>query len=139
MEQNLTLQEAAERLGVHYMTAYNYVRLGRLPAHQRGRQWYVDRADLDAFMAMGRPGPDDAREKGGTQWGRHRQRLLNRLLAADESGAWAVVEAAIGAGANPRDLYLQLLAPVLEEIGRQWKQGDIDIANEHPATSVAGR
>ena len=29
-ESRLTLQEAADRLGVHYMTAYRYVRTGRL-------------------------------------------------------------------------------------------------------------
>jgi len=29
---DLTLHEAAELLGVHYMTAYRYVRLGLLPA-----------------------------------------------------------------------------------------------------------
>ena len=28
----ITLQEAADRLGVHYMTAYRYVRTGRMPA-----------------------------------------------------------------------------------------------------------
>ena len=31
-EPDLTLQEAADLLGVHYMTAYRYVRTGRLPA-----------------------------------------------------------------------------------------------------------
>ena len=30
----LTLQEAADELGVHYMTAYRYVRLGQLQAHK---------------------------------------------------------------------------------------------------------
>ena len=30
----LSLQEAADRLGVHYMTAYRYVRTGRLRAVQ---------------------------------------------------------------------------------------------------------
>ena len=31
-----TLPEVAEKLGVHYMTAYRYVRTGRLPARTRG-------------------------------------------------------------------------------------------------------
>lgn len=139
MNEKLTLQEAAERLGVHYMTAYNYVRLGRLPAERRGRQWQVDRVDLDAFIAAAGQASEGGRTGGGTQWARHRQRLLNRLLASDEPGSWAVVEAAIGAGADPRDVYLELLAPVLDEIGRQWKKGSIDVSDEHAATSVAGR
>ena len=32
----ITLHEAAARLGVHYMTAYRYVRTGRLPAERDG-------------------------------------------------------------------------------------------------------
>jgi excisionase family DNA binding protein len=38
----LGLREAADRLGVHYMTAYRYVRTGRLPATRIGAQWWVD-------------------------------------------------------------------------------------------------
>ena len=34
--QSLTLPEVAEKLGVHYMTAYRYVRTGRLPAKRSG-------------------------------------------------------------------------------------------------------
>jgi len=47
----LSLNEVAEKLGVHYMTAYRYVRLGILPATQQGRSWVVRSDDLDAFTA----------------------------------------------------------------------------------------
>ena len=43
----LTLHEAAERLGVHYMTVYRRVRLGVLPARKVDGTWWVDPADLD--------------------------------------------------------------------------------------------
>ena len=36
---DLTLNEAAELLGVHYMTAYRYVRLGFLQATKVGGCW----------------------------------------------------------------------------------------------------
>ena len=52
----LTLQEAADELGVHYMTAYRYVRLGMLEATKRGRSWVVHREDLEAFRTS--PAPD---------------------------------------------------------------------------------
>jgi len=32
----MTLQEVADHLGVHYMTAYRYVKLGLLYARSRG-------------------------------------------------------------------------------------------------------
>ena len=37
----VTLHEAAKRLGVHYMTAYRYVRTGRLPAERDGAHWLI--------------------------------------------------------------------------------------------------
>ena len=40
--ETITLTEAAERLGVHYMTAYRYVRTGRLPATKVGSEWRVE-------------------------------------------------------------------------------------------------
>ena len=46
----LNLNEVAEKLDVHYMTAYRYVRLGMLPATQQGRSWVVRSDDLDSFM-----------------------------------------------------------------------------------------
>jgi len=35
----LSLRDAADQLGVHYMTAYRYLRLGTLPAKKVGGVW----------------------------------------------------------------------------------------------------
>jgi len=51
--QPMTLQEAAERLGVHYMTAYRYVRTGKLPAEKVGVHWMVDRTDVGVSASAG--------------------------------------------------------------------------------------
>jgi excisionase family DNA binding protein len=40
-DRQITLREAAKRLNVHYMTAYRYVRTGRLTAHREGGQYQV--------------------------------------------------------------------------------------------------
>ena len=45
----LTLQEVADELGVHYMTAYRYVRLGVMDAAKSGGVWQVQRSALDRF------------------------------------------------------------------------------------------
>ena len=47
----LTLQEAADELGVHYMTAYRYVRLGVMEASKSGGVWQVQRSALEQFRA----------------------------------------------------------------------------------------
>jgi excisionase family DNA binding protein len=136
-EKAITLTEAAERLGVHYMTAYRYVRTGRLAAAKAGHEWQVREDDLVALQrelsgANGRP-------RRGTRRPDHGARLVDRLLQADEPGAWAVVEAALTGGMEPEDLYLQLLAPALNEVGERWARGEITVADEHRASAVVLR
>jgi excisionase family DNA binding protein len=134
--ESLTLAEAAERLGVHYMTAYRYIRTGRLPATRSGRQWQIDPADLaelHSHPTPARPNDHDRRRVD------HASRLESRLLAGDEAGAWAVIETAMGSGATPERVYLDILSPVLESIGERWAQGEVDVADEHQASGVATR
>ena len=58
-EPDLTLQEAADLLGVHYMTAYRYVRTGRLPGTRVGAHWQVQDLYFDVLgPAMRRVGDD---------------------------------------------------------------------------------
>lgn len=136
-DEALTLQDAAARLGVHYMTAYRYVRTGRLPAERVGGQWRVRLRDLAAVAAAGSTGRRPRR--GGANWGRYRERVLDRMLAGDEPGAWAVVEGAVGSGADAVAVHLDVLAPALREVGARWERGELDVADEHRATAVAQR
>lgn len=132
MARTLSLQQAAELLGVHYMTVYRYVRLGRLPARKQGSVWRVDEADLAALRGLGPPPPIPT----PAAW---EHRLEARLLAGDERGAWALVEAAMASGRSPAALYLEVLAPALRSIGRRWSEGEIGIGDEHRATVIATR
>ena len=129
------LRAAAERLGVHYMTAYRYVRLGTLPATKVGGEWRVRLADLEAVAhrEISVPGA------GGLRWPRYRTQLEDRLLAGDERGAWSVVERALASGAPNRDIHLELISPVLRSIGERWAAGEVEIGQEHRASSVASR
>jgi excisionase family DNA binding protein len=129
----ISLQEAADHLGVHYMTTYRYVRLGLLPAHKEGGTWRVATADLEAF----RQEPDSSvGKRGDAPWD---ERLEARMIAGDVAGAWSVVEAALAAGAEPKDIYVNVLAPALASIGEKWTTGEVDVAEEHLASAVASR
>jgi excisionase family DNA binding protein len=142
----LTLHEAAEMLGVHYMTAYRYVRLGLLPARKVAGSWHVTAADVAAFQAReagrGRAQPvadtDGAHRSGRPRapWG---ERLEARLVAGDTRGAWGVVEAALTAGSTLEDIYLDVLTPALTAIGERWAEGELDISIEHRASGIAMR
>ncbi len=128
------LGEAADMLGVHYMTAYRYVRTGRLPAVKVAGQWRVEPADVDRLL---RPEPAAGVRAPRRAWAR--SRILDRLLAGDEVGAWHVVEAALASGAEPAEVHLELLVPALRAVGERWEAGSIDVGDEHRASVVARR
>ena len=130
--ETLTLRECAERLGVHYMTAYRYVRTGILPAVKEGTEWRVQAADVEAF----RSAPPAAAVKGSADWSR---RLRDRMTAGDERGSWMVIEAAMASGLAPVRIYLDVIAPALRSIGQDWERGEATIAQEHRASAVAHR
>jgi excisionase family DNA binding protein len=128
----ISLREAAERLGVHYMTAYRYVRTGRLAATRDGVRWMVDLADLAGLRSP-------ARRARGTARAARPATLAARMIAGDEAGAWAVVEGALASGSDPADVHLDLLVPALVSVGDGWAAGTISVADEHRAATVAQR
>ena len=133
----LTLAEAAEMLGVHYMTVYRYIRTGTLPAHQVGGEWQVDPADL----ARVRPAaPSRAREASAqTSPKVRRAQLEARLVAGDEAGAWTLLEALLAAGMKPDESLLELVGPAMRSVGANWQSGKCSVADEHRATAVTTR
>jgi MerR family transcriptional regulator, light-induced transcriptional regulator len=133
---HLTLDQAADRLGVHYMTVYRYVRLGQLPGRQENGRWWIESSAVDALADRSRRSTP---VKGELRWNVLRQRLLGRLDDGDAGGAWSVFESAFRAGRSPVELYVQLLGPVLREVGEEWAAGERSIDSEHRASATALR
>ena len=141
----ITLHEAADRLGVHYMTVYSYVRLGMLPAAKVGGSWQIDPDDLGRIRGHAAPqasaaltdldgAPAHSTRRHRAPWAR---RLRLRMLAGDVAGSWQVVEAAMASGFEPTDVYVDILGPALHEIGAGWQRGEVGIDQEHLASGVA--
>jgi excisionase family DNA binding protein len=131
----VTLQQAADVLGVHYMTAYRYVRLGILAAHKLGGTWSVDPRDLDRLQASrGATASNHPHPRQPAPWA---GRLQRRMVSGDTAGSWQVLEAAMASGMTPADTYVEVLGPALHAIGRAWRGGDLGIEQEHLASSVA--
>jgi len=129
-DRQMSLTEVAEELGVHYMTAYRYVRLGMLPARKEGKSWAVERSDFEAFRSESAT----PTERGNAPW---EERLLARMLNGDESGAWSVVEAAMASGVSVPDTYERMVIPALSSVGSLWEAGKIGVAEEHVASNIA--
>lgn len=135
--ERITLQEAADLLGIHYMTAYHHVRLGTLPAVRADGRWWV--ATSDIHQRQRQPAVPARGKRGQPDWQRHQERLERLLLAGDGAGAWRVVEGALAGGAEPAALYVDVLAPVLRDIGQRWSESRLTITDEHRATAAARR
>ncbi|WP_243710332.1 helix-turn-helix domain-containing protein [Micromonospora sp. KC213] len=55
-----SVEQVAERLGLHVRTVRGYIRSGRLKATRIGKQYRIARADLDALLGRAAPAARDA-------------------------------------------------------------------------------
>ena len=66
-----------------------------------------------------------------TESGRLASTYLLALLEGDRRGASRLVLDALDRGQDVRTLYLQVLLPAQQELGRMWLYGEINVAEEH--------
>ena len=88
----VSLRDAAELIGVHYMTAYRYVRNGRLPAKRVGSTWRVLAEDLQRLVSGEDLEQQQLQRVEGSPRAAHRVRLESRLIAGDEVAQQGVEE-----------------------------------------------
>ncbi|MCB0977790.1 MAG: helix-turn-helix domain-containing protein [Acidimicrobiales bacterium] len=105
----LNLKQVARILGVHYMTAYRYVRTGQLEASLVNSSWLVDPDALEAFRRPSATSDDDVESVDRVA------RLHARLLRGDVVGAWAIVEDALVAGWGPEEALIDLIVAAVSE------------------------
>jgi methanogenic corrinoid protein MtbC1 len=100
---------------------------------QRAREYLgAARRELDATLEM--PGSyfDDSNP--------HRElaeRFLQACLALQRAQALAMIHAAVREGVPVREVYLDVITPVLHELGRLWHGNRITVAQEHYCTAVS--
>ncbi|HEY2428560.1 MAG TPA: B12-binding domain-containing protein, partial [Acidimicrobiales bacterium] len=135
----MDLPRAAERLGVHYQTAYKWVRNGSLPAVKVGSGYQISEHDVDRLhQARRTPVPPPA-VSTVRDWHALRDRLHASLAEGDELGARAVVDRLREGGNEPLVIMEQLMAPVLRRVGDEWAAGALSVAAEHRASAICER
>jgi MerR family transcriptional regulator, light-induced transcriptional regulator len=134
----LELSEAARELGVHYQTAYRWVREGALRAVKVGKTYRVERRDLDRFAQRRESGtvPRPIRVRN---WAHQIDRLHEALSRGDERSASEQVDRLAKGGVSPVELCNDLFAPVLRRIGEEWAAGAATVADEHRASAMCER
>ena len=137
-EGQLELQAAADALGVHYQTAYRWVRSGRLPAHVVAGRYRVARGDL-AKVDADRRTPSTPKPPGDKRLHLQVERMYGALVSGDETRARSISHHLVGEGTNVVAFIQRVLVPALRQIGEAWHRGELPIWSEHRASAIAER
>lgn len=131
---HLNLKQVAALLDVHYMTAYRYVRQGRLAARMVDGGWVVTDSDLERFRHSA-DGLGDAGHQGHDQ---QVARMRHVLAEADEPEAWRCIEAMLAGGTAPQQVLSDVLPRALDP-GSGDRDDAVARARSAVATTIASR
>jgi MerR family transcriptional regulator, light-induced transcriptional regulator len=134
----MQLRDAAGILGVHYQTAYAWVRQGVLPARKTGRGYDVSEGDVTALVARRGSGTEPRPHIQVRDWAVQADRLHAAITTGDETTARRVF-ARLAHGVPLTDLCERVIAPALWRVGEEWAAGDVSIAAEHRASAICER
>lgn len=139
MSPALDLKDAAGALGVHYQTAYKWVRSGRLDAVLVGGRYRVDTGEVERLarertQPTAVPARRPVRDPGRAAV-RARELLVNGREVEFRRFAGGLVDR----GASVHSVISEVISPALRHIGAQWHAGALDIATEHRATAMVER
>jgi MerR family transcriptional regulator, light-induced transcriptional regulator len=134
----MQLRDAADSLGVHYQTAYGWVRQGTLPARKTPRGYEVSESDVLDLAARRAAGAEPPPEVKVRDWAAQADRLYASLVAGDEARARQDFER-LAAGTPIVGLCDHVIAPALHRVGLAWATGELSIAEEHRATAICAR
>lgn len=134
----MQLRDAAESLGVHYQTAYGWVRSGTLPARKTPRGYEVSEDDVRDLAERRASGAAPRRQIRVRDWAVQADGLYDALVAGDETRARHSFERLIP-GVPLIDVCDLIIAPALRRIGAEWAAGNVSIAAEHRAAEICER
>jgi MerR family transcriptional regulator, light-induced transcriptional regulator len=134
----MQLRDAAEVLGVHYQTAYAWVRQGVLPARKTGRGYDVSENDVSALAARRASGTAPRPQIRVRDWDAQAERLHAAIMAGDETLARHAVDR-LARGVPLAELCERIIAPALRRVGDDWAAGEASIAAEHRASAICER
>ena len=134
----MDLQSAADELGVHYQTAYRWVRTGKLPARLVAGRYVVDRADVAALSSQ-RSQPKAPTPPTPRRMARSAERAHGALVDGDEPSVRQLVRGLVDEGASVIEVIQQVLVPPLVRIGADWHAGRLTIWVEHRASAIVER
>lgn len=134
----MRLQEAADMLGVHYQTAYEWVRGGKLPARMVAGGYDIAETDVRAFSAERQLGRKPASTIQVRDWASQADRFYQAIVDGRETAVRRAMERLVG-HVTMTDLCDRVIAPALRRVGEEWLADRVSIAQEHRATAICER
>jgi MerR family transcriptional regulator, light-induced transcriptional regulator len=133
------LHDAADTLGVHYQTAYRWVRSGELPAVRVRGRYQLDPDELARFAAR-RDAPQPRRARRPRQgFEPLAERMFDHLVDGDERAARHTVAKLVDDGVRITTVMQEVLAPALSRVGAEWHAGRLSIWVEHQGSAIVER
>jgi len=132
----INLKTAADQLGVHYQTAYKWVRSGHLTADLVKGRYVLDPNVVAAFdNKRSKPAAHTTR-RPRTGFGVLGDRMLAALTIGDELAARRITADLIDNGGLLTTVIEELFVPALRQIGLDWHEGRLPIFIEHRASAI---
>lgn len=136
---SLNLNETAARLGVHYQTAYRWVRQGSLSATKVGGTYEVELSAVEELLEhRSRPVPPRQRRLV-RDWAPFACRLHRHLISGDELAARDLLAELVGGGVGLVDVCDHIMVPALIRIGQEWMDHELSVGEEHRASAICAR
>jgi MerR family transcriptional regulator, light-induced transcriptional regulator len=134
----LDLRSAAAKLGVHYQTAYGWVRSGRLKAVLVDGRYLVAPDDI-ASIGRERRAPSNPTRPTAARLVRASDRMHDALVSGSEPDARRLAMSLVDEGTSVTDLIQMVFVPPLVRIGDAWHDGDVTVWVEHRASAIVER
>ena len=130
---------AADRLGVHYQTAYGWVRSGRLPATIVRGRYQIAPAAIEAFAAQRDRPRSPVPRRPRTGFAKFATKMFEHLVDGNERDARSIVATLVDDGVPFATVMQDVLVPALRQIGDEWIAGRLTITVEHRASAIVDR
>jgi len=135
----MDLEAAARALGVHYQTAYRWVRNGVLPATKVSGEYRLAAADVDRLASSRQARQPLSYTGRARDWDRIRAQFYDAVVAGEETGARKVLERLYLARVPLLEQCEELVASGMRRLGDEWATGVVSSARVRVAAGIAER
>lgn len=135
---SVDLRAAADEIGVHYQTAYRWVRNGELPATTVDGRYRIERSAIDAFC-RDRSAPRRPSAPTSKRLDTAATKMYEALVDGHEAAAVTLARGLVSDGSPLATFIQQVLVPAITRLGDGWQAGSVSVWQEHRASAITDR